>query len=543
MGYLVIKTIIKDIYFIDLSRINLISDIFTNIDNDTIKKNLLIYFHGIFYDILIKNYEILYIEELPILEIPIFENHQIITSYPVIADYEIKKIPVETGDPYRGDSHIYESPEINQSKYKYLICIKDKIKYNIDLKEENSYIRRLLDFFVYNKKIQSIVIEINKLIKEISLIKYDFDSFLLEDSKAELIELKYNNCETYEDNLNKFIDYLLLYNSFNDGDNYNKLEFVVNDSYILLTFINQITFFKSNKTPSGRSNYILENDRQKYLQDFILFNKHFWEYKIDGDVNITKDIFFENIFDENTYIFNGSNKFTLTFKKEILKYDKLQRDKIISEKKDEMYFNIILEKLQIQNTNDDNYIEIKKVNISHDFLEITPLNKYCLDNIFYLIITSSNNKYRIQLKHIIKHLNYNIFDFSKLYDLIIRTKFRYLNIKKIIHHRLVIIKYTKDLYTYNTDFKDITPQTGGNKYNKYTLNELKEIAKKNKIKITKMVVISNDELHKKLKDKNIIINKKIKLEDFKRILMENNIKITKRVNLTKQELIKKLISK
>ena len=75
---------------------------------------------------------------------------------------------------------------------------------------------------------------------------------------------------------------------------------------------------------------------------------------------------------------------------------------------------------------------------------------------------------------------------------------------------------------------------GGNKYDKYTLKELKQIAIDNKIKITKMVVISNDELHKKLKDKNIIINKKIKLEDFKRILMENNIKITK------QELIKKL---
>jgi hypothetical protein len=81
---------------------------------------------------------------------------------------------------------------------------------------------------------------------------------------------------------------------------------------------------------------------------------------------------------------------------------------------------------------------------------------------------------------------------------------------------------------------------GGNKYNKYTLKDLKQIAIKNKIKITKMVVISNDELHKKLKDKDIIINKNIKLEDFKRILMENNIKITKRVNLTKQELIKKL---
>ena len=81
---------------------------------------------------------------------------------------------------------------------------------------------------------------------------------------------------------------------------------------------------------------------------------------------------------------------------------------------------------------------------------------------------------------------------------------------------------------------------GGNKYDKYTLNDLKQIAIDNKIKITKMVVISNDELHKKLKDKDIIINKNIKLEDFKRILKENNIKITKKVNLTKQELIKKL---
>ena len=84
---------------------------------------------------------------------------------------------------------------------------------------------------------------------------------------------------------------------------------------------------------------------------------------------------------------------------------------------------------------------------------------------------------------------------------------------------------------------------GGNKYNKYTLKELKQLALDNKIKITKMVVIGNDELHKKLKDKDITINKKIKLEDFKRILKENNIKITKKVNLTKQELIKKLISK
>jgi hypothetical protein len=84
---------------------------------------------------------------------------------------------------------------------------------------------------------------------------------------------------------------------------------------------------------------------------------------------------------------------------------------------------------------------------------------------------------------------------------------------------------------------------GGNKYNKYTLKELKQLALDNKIKITKIVIISINELHKKLKDKDITINKKIKLEDFKRILIENNIKITKKVYLNKQELIKKLISK
>jgi hypothetical protein len=92
----------------------------------------------------------------------------------------------------------------------------------------------------------------------------------------------------------------------------------------------------------------------------------------------------------------------------------------------------------------------------------------------------------------------------------------------------------------NEEQNEFVQRKGGNKYDKYTLNELKQIALDNKIKITKMVVIGNDELHKKLKDKNIIINKKIKLEDFKRILKENNIKITKKVNLTKQELIKKL---
>ena len=45
---------------------------------------------------------------------------------------------------------------------------------------------------------------------------------------------------------------------------------------------------------------------------------------------------------------------------------------------------------------------------------------------------------------------------------------------------------------------------------------MKQIALDNKIKITKMVIISNEELYKKLKDKDITINKKIKLEDFKR---------------------------
>ena len=74
----------------------------------------------------------------------------------------------------------------------------------------------------------------------------------------------------------------------------------------------------------------------------------------------------------------------------------------------------------------------------------------------------------------------------------------------------------------------------------YTLMELKQLALKHNIKTTKIVNISINELQEKLRDKNIIINKKIKLEDFKRILKENNIKITKKVNLTKQELIKKL---
>jgi myo-inositol catabolism protein IolC len=49
---------------------------------------------------------------------------------------------------------------------------------------------------------------------------------------------------------------------------------------------------------------------------------------------------------------------------------------------------------------------------------------------------------------------------------------------------------------------------------KYTLKELKQLALKHKIKITKIVIIT--------------INKKIKLEDFKKILIENNIKITKK---------------
>ncbi len=47
---------------------------------------------------------------------------------------------------------------------------------------------------------------------------------------------------------------------------------------------------------------------------------------------------------------------------------------------------------------------------------------------------------------------------------------------------------------------------------------MKQLALKHKIKITKMVIISINELHKKFKDKDSTINKKIKLEDFKRIL-------------------------
>ena len=214
----------------------------------------------------------------------------------------------------------------------------------------------------------------------------------------------------------------------------------------------------------------------------------------------------------------------------LIKLDKLIKDKNFKEDKQ------ILDIKDFKDFKDFKISDFKDINDFQDFKNFIKDNINYMERLYYLIITN-NNKYKIKFRDII--------DYNNLYNTILNLD----NLKTLINSKyklglnnpfinLIFIKNKiKNIDEYFTDtlkglYGDIIK--GGNKYNKYTLNELKEIAKKNKIKITKMVVISNDELHKKLKDKNIIINKNIKLEDFKRILMENNIKITK------QELIKKL---
>ena len=406
----------------------------------------------------------------------------------------------------------FTTPYINVRQYLY--CIKDKIKYYIKLNEKNSNIRKILHKEIYCNIGELDIAKLNNLINDIPNIS----------------ELLYKKCETYKQNLELFIEYLNEYNNYNEED--YKLNLIDNNNIISLKFKKKLLFGDHDRNierfnPEFRvliHTIYLDKFQRKYLQDFILFNKYFWDYEIVGDNKITKDIFFNNIFDiSDTFnLFKVEHTtFTLTLEKNII----IEINNII--------YNIINKQLNYEIN-----IKLESINIYIKQIFYNNILEYC-----YFTIKGNDN-YRIKFTNIEKEIkeayDKNLELTFKFFNDLIKKKYTWIknNLRFINLH--IVVKDI-DTYFYNTlsNYRDISLNIGGNKY---TLKELKQIAKKNKIKITKMVVISNDELHKKLKDKNININKKIKLEDFKRILMENNIKITKRVNLNKQELIKKLIN-
>ena len=516
------------IYYIDLFKINLLRDILIKKDNNTIKEILFNYFNAeIQYINSIDN--ILYINEIPKLEILINFNSNLfdnINEHIINNDKHTTSHMMTTTD-------FYTTPNINDRKY--LLCIKDKIKYYIKLNDKNSNIRKILHKKIYCNIGELDIAKLNNLINEISISSpnSNFSKFELGDDIPNISELLYKNCETYKQNLELFIEYLNEYNNYNDED--YKLNLIDNNNIISLKFIKKL-FFDDHDRNIERFNpefgvlihtTYLDKYQRKYLQDFILFNKYYWDYEIVGDNKITKDIFFNNIFDiSNTFnLFKVEHTIvTLTLKKNII----IKINNII--------YNIINKQLNYEIN-----IKLESINIYIKQIFYNNIQEYC----YFTII--GNDKYRIKFTNIEKEIkeayDKNLELTFKFFNDLIRNKYGWIN-NDLRFINLHIVVKDIDTYFYNTlsNYRDISLNIGGNKYNKYTLKELKQIAKKNKIKITKMVVISNDELHKKLKDKNIIINKKIKLEDFKRILMENNIKITKRVNLNKQELIKKLIN-
>jgi hypothetical protein len=322
--------------------------------------------------------------------------------------------------------------------------------------------------------------------------------------------------------------------------------FFENKKIINIEYIFKLELFSKNHNTSDKFDNI-DNIDNLYIYDKKI--KELIKKKKEEETNRklieTNDKIFEDKIKIIDKFFNNEvireDLFYLNINKidKLIKLDKLIKDKNFKEDKQ------ILDIKDFKDFKDFKISDFKDINDFQDFKNFIKDNINNMERLYYLIITN-NNKYKIKFRDII--------DYNNLYNTILNLD----NLKTLINSKyklglnnpfinLIFIKNKiKNIDEYFTDtlkglYGDIIK--GGNKYNKYTLNELKEIAKKNKIKITKMVVISNDELHKKLKDKNIIINKKIKLEDFKRVLIENNIKITKRVNLTKQELIKKLINK
>ena len=514
---LFLNTVENEYKYIDLFKNNLLT-INKKVLSYNNNKDDILNFLDLKYNIILKNkyINILHLNKLPNLEISIDET-KIKKHDNNIEEYNIKQISNDTEFNLRRfkETKTIYTPDINKIEYKYLILKNNNFPYYIDLKSENSLIRRILDKNVYSINGNELTL-INSLINNINSTNITYDKSTLNETKYELKELLYFDCNTYEENLNKFIE---LFNHYYNNNN-NEFVFINNNDEISLKFIEKFNF---NKYKRSIYEYDTIIKHSYYLKNFILFNKDLWKYEIKGDNKITKDIFFEKIFNTNYNNSIKKNEITLTLKKENIIYEintEINTEIKIENKYLKNYFNYIKQ------------IFDKKI------------QEYC-----YFTIIIGNDKYRIKftnIEDIIKEAyDKNLELTFKFFNDLIKKKYTWIkNDLRFINLLYVVKDENEDFFdkTLNGNFQDINNAKGGNKYNKYTLKELKQIAKKNKIKITKMVVISNDELHKKLKDKDIIINKKIKLEDFKRILMENNIKITKRVNLNKQELIKKLIN-
>jgi hypothetical protein len=410
---------------------------------------------------------------------------------------------------------------------------------------------------------------------------------------------------TYDDNIKNFIKEINnIKDGYNKIFETDKIQIVNNDDKIIIKISQDIDlayyFYYIESTPDRGFNipqYLYKENKAYNFIKFMFTNSHLvWKCKIEfiDDTTIDKTIVVVDFNKFNEYNIPFKCYFILTllkfyFKKpisnieyEFVKQNYLENHNIKTERNDLENLNdfesTLLEIISSQN----NIISLFKTlktgfekyedHIILNSLQINLLNnneltEYCINEIlkiknnntmfFVFVFNKNKTTYRINVNEIIKDNNIiNIFNNKILIQLITDKYFtkdlsvidkyftKELSVIDNLRILFINIKNVNNFFGVHKNFGNIrnipTLSKGGNKY---TLKELKQLAIKNKIKITKMVVISNDELHKKLKDKNITINKKIKLEDFKRILMENNIKITKRVNLTKQELIKKIISK
>lgn len=485
-------------------------------------------------------------------------------------------------------------------RYRYLCFNNDVTIYYIDLYKQNiltKYFYKLYNKFesiydfndINNIKIILIIV-LKDLYNNYSFDYYSLNLFYKDIIQSEYIEYLYFG-GTYEENIKNFINIISIINKLNDNilnikQEDTNITLMINDD-IILNYMK--IYIRSKYTSDTKIIYGNKNEYFDFIKNFFTISPNLWKCKLiftdNSNIEVNYDFFkkkhisfisyfilslmsqyFNNkTIKEINYSFNikniieNHNKYddyieeTINendtkkieelkeLKNIIFNNNKEKEDDDINFGKISTIFNSLKNKKIY-----DKYIDIDILNEeknNKDVFNFIKKNLVLIDTIFYLITTSTLKKYRIKFLDIINNDNIEIMlDFEKLNNLI-KKKFNKLDITNLKFIKLIIIKYTNEVknffdITLNGNFPDITEAKGGNKY---TLKELQQIALDNNIKITKIVIISINELHKKLKEKYIIMNKNIKLKDFIRILKENKIKINKKVNLNKQELIKKIM--
>jgi hypothetical protein len=288
MNYLVlINTMTGDdyiqLYYIDLTKKNLLTKNLPILKSNNINSitNLLKNIYS-FFDIRF-NYLSYYDEKPDIIELNIDDDKlidiksnigndklidiksNIVNDKLIDFDDDIKDVSIENND--MGKKYIItKQPEINIKNY-FIIIQKHKL-YKLNLGIKNSLLRKI--FHIYEKNIKEIFF--NKIYNILDINKNLF--FKLTDDEIRIKELKYYDCDTFDDNIIKFINILT---DFNKDIEESKQIFFVNDvETIILKLNKKIKDYTKNVPGAQRYNPSYTFETGMDINEQKIFRKFYY---------------------------------------------------------------------------------------------------------------------------------------------------------------------------------------------------------------------------------------------------------------------------